>query len=412
LGGSHSAAMRGVEPEFVGHVVQGQRAEQSMGSLRPKQNTKPTASTEVEFALVLSRIIDSVENDPEHLRAAVYELARHKLKEQFGSEEAVDMQQLSHSLEVAIQGVEAFVAKNDRTEAWLGRPALGLPTAQTAVTSDHQESVSLEAEPIIGVRSEPTYYSAAPRTKSRFTMPWRFALVIAMALVVSFAVKQRVIEIDILRTGISQSVGSPSVSHPTPAEVVSFRERTAAFDSLEPPTSPLTPTTYGVFAVSGDRLYELDPLPGRAPDIRIPISAAILTPSRTSLPDGHIKFIVYRRDSATRAADRADIRLVARIAHETNFDKSGKPVISKIDDTWAIRNISVALRTAPKKDHPDMYEVQSGDPNIALTPGRYALVLSGQAYDFSVAGAITDPKQCLERLEGTNGTFYSDCRNP
>jgi hypothetical protein len=398
--------MRGVEQEFVGHVVPDQRAEQSMGSLRPKQNTKPTASTEVEFALVLSRIIDSVENDPEHLRAAVYELARHKLKEQFGSEEAVDMQQLSHSLEVAIQGVEAFVAKNDRTEAWLGKPALWLPTPQTAVTSAHQESISLEAEPIIGVRSEPTYYSAAPRTKSRFTMPWRFGLVIAMALVVSFAVKQRVIEIDMLRRGISQSVGSPS------AEAVSFRERAAGFDSLEPPPSPLTPTTYGVFAVSGDKLYELDPLPGRAPDIRIPISAAILTPSRTSLPDGHIKFIVYRRDSATSAADRADIRLVARIAQGTNFDKSGKAVISKIDDTWAIRNISVALRTAPKKDHPDMYEVQSADPNIALTPGRYALVLSGQAYDFSVAGAVTDPKQCLERLEGTNGIFYSECRNP
>lgn len=384
-----------------------------MGSLRPEQNTTPTSSTEVEFALVLSRIIDSVENDPEHLRAAVYELARHKLKEQFGSEEAVDMRQLSNSLEIAIQGVEAFVAKNNRMEAWLGRPALGLPTPRTlAVTSALQERVSLEAEPVIGVRSEPTYYFATPRTKSRFTVPWRFALGIAMALVVLFAVKQRVIEIDILRRGISQSVGSPSASRPTPAQVVSFRERAAAFDSLEPPPSPLTPTTYGVFAVSGDRLYELDLLPGPAPDIRIAISAAILTPSRTSLPNGHIKFIVYRRDSATSAADRAEIRMVAKIAQEMNFDKSGKPVISKIDDTWVIRNISIPLRTAPKRDHPDMYEVQSEDPNNALTPGRYALVLRGQAYDFSVAGAVTDPKQCLERLEGTNGRFYSECRNP
>ena len=233
-----------------------------------------------------------------------------------------------------------------------------------------------------------------------------------MALGVLFAVKQRVIEIDILRSSISQSVGTPSASRATPSQIVSFRERTAAFDSFESPPSPLTPTTYGVFAVSGDRLYELDQLPGRAPDIRLPISAAILTPSRTSLPDGHIKFIVYRRDSATSAADRAEIRLVAKIAQETIFDKSGKPVISKIDDTWVIRNISVALRTAPKRDHPDMYEVQSEDPNNALTPGRYALVLSGQAYDFSVAGTVSDPKQCLERLEGLNGRFYSECQNP
>ena len=371
-----------------------------MGSLTIEQNTTSTSSTEVEFALVLSRIIDSVKNDPEHLRAAVYELARQQLKEQFGSEEVAEMRQVSHSLEIAIQGVEAFAAKDDRAEAWPGRPALGPPTPRTlAITSAHQERVSLDAEPIIGIRSEPTYYSAAPRTKSRFPVLWQFALLIAMPLVVLFAVKQRVIEIDILPRGISQSVGSSSASPATPAQVASFRERTAAFDSLEQSPSPLTPTTYGVFAISGDKLYELDPLPGRAPDIRIPISAAIQTPSRTSLPDGHIKFIVYRRDSATSAADRAEIRLVAKIAQEMNFDKSGKPVISKVDDTWVIRNISVALRTAPKRDHPEMYEVQSEDPNTALTPGRYVLVLGAQAYDFSVAGAVTE----LETMSRATG---------
>src|SRR6516225_7166108 len=151
-------------------------AEQSMGSeiLRPEQNTAPTSSTEVEFALVLSHVIDL-----------------YKLKEQFGSEEAADMRQLSNSLEIAIQGVEAFVAKNDCMEAWLGRPALGPATARSlAVTSALQERVSLEAEAVIGVESEPTYYSATPRRKSRLTVSWRFALVVAMVLVVLLAVKQ------------------------------------------------------------------------------------------------------------------------------------------------------------------------------------------------------------------------------
>ena len=232
-------------------------AEQSMGSeiLRPEQNTAPTSSTEVEFALVLSRIIDSVKNDPEHLRATVYELARYKLKEQYGSEEAADTRQLSNSLEIAIQGVEAFVAKNDCMEAWLGRPALGPATARSlAVTSALQERVSLEAEAVIG-ESEPTYYSATPRRKSRLTVSWRFALVVAMALVVLLAVKQSVIEIDILQRRISEFAGSPSAGRPTPAQVVSFRERAAAFESLETPRSPLTPTSYGIYAVSGDKLY-------------------------------------------------------------------------------------------------------------------------------------------------------------
>jgi hypothetical protein len=56
-------------------------AEQATGSeiLRAEHETAPTLSAEVEFALVVSRMIDSVKSDPEHLRATVYELARHKL---------------------------------------------------------------------------------------------------------------------------------------------------------------------------------------------------------------------------------------------------------------------------------------------------------------------------------------------
>jgi hypothetical protein len=45
-----------------------------------------------------------------------------------------------------------------------------------------------------------------------------------------------------------------------------------------------------------------------------------------------------------------------------------------------------------------------------LAPGRYALVLKGYAYDFSVAGQVADPRQCLERLLATNGQFYSECK--
>ena len=37
-------------------------------------------SSEVDFAIVLSRVIASMENDPAQLRSAVYELARIKLR--------------------------------------------------------------------------------------------------------------------------------------------------------------------------------------------------------------------------------------------------------------------------------------------------------------------------------------------
>ena len=74
-----------------------------------------------------------------------------------------------------------------------------------------------------------------------------------------------------------------------------------------------------------------------------------------------------------------------------------------------IRNISFPYRTAPVKENPEMYEVQGKDPDVALTPGRYALVIKGQAYDFTVAGTVTDDRQCLARLAAANGTFYSAC---
>jgi hypothetical protein len=283
------------------------------------------------------------------------------------------------------------------------------------VASALQEGASLQADPII--ESQPTDYSATPyfaipRGRSWFAGHWRLALVIAMALAVVFAVKQRVIQIDALRKGVSQLVGLPSAAPPRSAQVASFRERAAALDSQMAEPSPLTPTSYGIYAVSGDKLFDLEQLLGRAPDLRIAVSPAIVRPSRTTLPDGHLKFIVYRRDSATSAVDRAEVRVIAKVAEEMNFDKSGKSTKTKVDDTWVMRNISIPYRTAPKSDNPDMYEVLSENPEAALAPGRYALVLKGQAYDFSVAGSVTDPKQCLERMAATNGQFYWECQKP
>jgi hypothetical protein len=204
------------------------------------------------------------------------------------------------------------------------------------------------------------------------------------------------------------------VDRPAPilpkANTAAPSESAAAVNSRPIAPSPTVPTAFGIYAVSDGKLHELDVLPGRAPDPRVAISSIIMTPSRTTLPDGHVSFVIYRRDSASNAADRAEVRLVARIEREANFDKGGKQVVTDVDDNWVMRNISIPHRTAPKKDNPEMYEVRSDNPDVPLAPGRYALVLKGLAYDFSVAGTITDPRQCLERLVATNGRFYSECK--
>jgi hypothetical protein len=127
--------------------------------------------------------------------------------------------------------------------------------------------------------------------------------------------------------------------------------------------------------------------------------------------------VKMRKDAKFRAAylraglitaDGFPIVLACRL--EASFDKDGKQVVTTIDDNWVMRNSSIPYRMAPKKDNPDMYEIRSENPDAPLAPGRYALVLKGLAYDFSVEGPVTDPRQCLERLVATNGRFYSECK--
>ncbi len=379
-----------------------------MGSeiLRPDgRDEAPTSMPEVEFALVLSRMIDSIQSDPEHLRATIYELARHKIREQSASQSLAERRQLSKALETAIHGVEIFVKKNEVKFDALPSPAPAQRQPQIAGPSRADFS---PPEPLVIEVGDSR--PAAKRSAFSLTTPWRFGIVVAIALTVAFAVKQR----ETLRNTAGRVMSLLTSTTQKPAQAAPPVAPIAPAISVSPvrETSATTPTAYGIYAVSGDKLYELELLPGRAPDIRVAVSPAILTPSRTVLPDGHLKFIVYRRDSASNAADRAEVRVVAQVMREIGFDASGKPITKKIDDTWVIRNLSIPFRTAPKKDNPDMYEVQSENPETALTPGRYALVLKGEAYDFSVAGPISDPRQCLERTAATNGQFYSGCQKP
>src|SRR4051812_48880305 len=86
--------------------------------------------TEVEFALVLSRIIASVDSDPEQLRQTIYDLARYKLRDQL--EQAGSSEQNHKSikaLEVAIQGVEAFSRQKQVIGPVPGHHALGSSTS-------------------------------------------------------------------------------------------------------------------------------------------------------------------------------------------------------------------------------------------------------------------------------------------
>ena len=176
----------------------------------------------------------------------------------------------------------------------------------------------------------------------------------------------------------------------------------------EQPSWPL-PSVYGVYAVSGGQLIELEPLVGRVPD-KVFMTSPISTPSRVRLADGRVGFIVFRRDVANSPPDRIAVRVIAKIKQSLKFARTGKAETARLDDVWTVRNISYDFRVAPIRENPEMLLLRPENPEFKFAPGRYALVVKGQAYDFTVAGEITEPAQCLERTEAANGTFYSECR--
>jgi hypothetical protein len=182
-----------------------------------------------------------------------------------------------------------------------------------------------------------------------------------------------------------------------------------AVASANGPTFPL-PSDYGVYALSDTALSELYLLPERVPDKRIAMSTPVDQPSRTTLPDGKAKFVIFRRDLAGNAPERMEVRVVARVMRALTFDAKGKPTFSPISDSWNIRNVSYEFRVRPIAGNPEMLLVQPDKADFALPAGRYVLVLRDQGYDFTIGGKVTEPSQCVERTEAANGTFYSECQ--
>jgi len=385
---------------------------------RKERNSEAAgASPEVDFALVLSRMVDSLNADPKLLRTTVYELARHKLHEQVANEVPDEISRLNRALEVAIQGVETHFSRLELLplEAHDGHPRLS-PPAYQAIAPKDAGGVSpvmldgdFDAPASFKHSHKPDRGEKSARRRWEFTAPWRHLTVLAVVMAVGFAIQQRVNPLAMLRSNVGQGV---VVSKPdsNPVQTAFEQVRLSQSETAAARAAGILPTTFGVYAVSGGKLYPLELLPRRAPNPRVAISPAIPTPSKTMLPDRNVKFIVFRRDSAINALDRAEVRVIAKIAQSMKFDPAGKPIITKADDSWVIRNISYPYQTAPLKGQPDMYEVLGEDAEKPLEPGRYALILKGEAYDFSIAGEITDSRQCLESVAAVNGAFYAECQ--
>jgi hypothetical protein len=387
------------------------------GDLTPSNHDQSEpASNEVQFALVIARMIDTVRNSPADLRQAVYDLARYKLQEQFTYADAKDIRRTQQALEAAIQGVEEFSRRNVEVPPpappppQLSDPDVATPAPRSfpppELISPSTELIApIRLRPHGAIDSEPDNSGRKANRVPRRHLT-RTAAMVAILAAILVAVQQREHLLSLVhnlpKTESKAAIEAKNAPAPT-------SNNPAPLPTAKP--NPLRPSDYGVYAISNDALIELQLLPGRPPDIRVAVSAALKVPSRALLPNGHPKFIVFRRDAVSNISDRAEIRIMAKVAREFAPDVAGRKP-NDGDDTWVIRNVSFPFRSSPVNDNPELYELHSEDPTLELTPGRYALVLKNQAYEFSVEGTSVDPRQCIERIVAANGTFYSDCRKP
>jgi hypothetical protein len=367
-----------------------------------QQDPTDLPANEVQFALVISRMLETVKNDPEFRRQLVYDLARYKLQEQFTYADAKNIEQMKRALEVAIDEVEKF----SREQAPLER----LPSH--LLTSSKPEEMGGQLLP-----------AAAPALRSKIEISrgkwhaisgplWpvikRTAAILLAACGVIVLISQREHLASLRHLVISQKQEAALVS-PKPETTVTKPELAAPAAPLPKPTRVL-PTDYGIYAVVDDRsLAELSAIGVIAPDMRTAISPEFKKPDRPHLPNGRVKFIVFRREAANSIPERVEIRAVAKIAREFSTDAAGKP-LSGGDDVAVIRNFSYPFRASPIASAPEMYELHAGGSELELPPGHYVLSLGTRAYYFQVDGEITDPMQCLERVVAGNGTFYAPCK--
>ena len=404
----------------------------------------------------LLRAIDTVRSDPAQLRNLVYELARMRVGQTTASHlnAEADIGEQLRLLDMAIHRVEILSRLDDEisdsipptladramSSAQPRDPSINVNSFQSTRQSElYDGPVDLDKQPNIQPLS--IYEEGHSSLHDRLSLSTYFRPIqiwnvetgqegsllrsrrgetfwIALSLVTAASVALMAFLITYM---LLTDYGNGSLHRADPIQEVSSPAKTSisepARSSVASPNTstdsqalgfPL-PTAYGIYAASEGRLIELRALPISVPDPRIAISATIATPSETIVSTGKVQFVIFRRDALFGAPDRISVRVVARVARELRFVNSKPVMATKPEGEWAIRSNSYEFRVGPVPDHSEMLLVHS-EEETPLPAGRYALVLKGIGYDFTVAGPVTDPAQCIERTDAANGTIYSECR--
>jgi hypothetical protein len=258
-------------------------------------------SPEVDFAVVLSRVIESIEDDPAQLRNAVYELARIKLRSEAWRRDPPlklwEARHLTLALDSAIERVETIYSKHDELRALqslyrliesseIGRSEVLIEPREPLLIVNQAPAQTADADhlPVVLTRAKGTSLNVGR------SLHWPGAApLLRGAMVAIFAVALCVVlsQFGLLGTQAPQKA-APTVQKNASLEtkpVVQAPEQALHPTTTLPQSSPFPlPTVYGVYAVSGGQLHELEALAGRVPDQRVFMSTPIRTVSRSVLP--------------------------------------------------------------------------------------------------------------------------------
>ena len=410
-------------------------------------NAATTREIKAGFVRLLSDRIRGLSDDPKQMREIVYELARIKLQEQFTHAEARESRDIQQILERAIEEVERSFKRAAATPQVAATPqkvseaAPAIPPSIATPTVASPSPPPIPAAPPVSTVASvtrpvepPRRPVAPPKSPDRPKRSGAFTSIIRLAVLLLLiaaagvgavylpGMKMRLTELSQLVTSrLAASLRAPRNPRPSPTAAPAPPEGETA-DRLADKTSPKEPappaqpsmplpTTFGVYSLNDGQLQELKSVPGKIPDKRVAISAAINTPSATTLTNGDVKFIVFRPDGGMDAST-TEVRVVAKVSRAMGVDANGKAAMVSAGDSWVIRSMSFPYKVGPVEDQPRMLLLQPEQEGFTLAPGRYIVVVKGMGYDFTVAGTVTDPNQCVERINATNGAFYSPCPPP
>ena len=394
----------------------------------------PIVARPLDYYSVLVNTIERAKNDSAHLRQLVYERARFNFKRDvlFGdpSTKLTDLVQHINDFELAVAQIEANAAnspqvseyrQSERKVASIEAPKsetaqeravrvesvkeaveVGAPSSSKALSVLSPRAPALpraEFSPVQQVEHPPYDEQAGEFTPHRRFVNRMVAMSIIGIVLIGIVLASGTLWF-LLRTAPQIISAKPA---PTVEKTVVIQQQPA------PPNLPYPiPTSYGIYLLSENKLTELQALAMNVPDARVALSAEIKTPSSTVTSDNKPAFILFRRDLINNVPQKITLRVVARMARETKI-VDGKATSTNIQGVWRIRNISRELRVSPVPGQREMIIARLED-NEPLAAGRYELNLNRIGYDFSVAGPIENPAQCIEQFESANGPIYTECK--